>query len=415
MTDSHLYTAKLTNWLQAWSQGHLRTGRLDVKSTEGMRWSLYFHLGHIVGEAGGVHPARRWYRQLSQHCPQLSIDAANVPTGKASRYEDYESLAELLRQREILRQQMVGFIQGSIAEVLFDIVQHQEILRSSAKAQLSYNFIPEDKLYSSPLVYIKADQAWQQAQQAWNNWQEAGLEAYSPNMAPAIWKPEALQRQSSPPSYRSLIALMDGKHTLRDLALKLKQETLLLTQLLVPYIRQGLIKLIAVADLNHVSEQVTANKSQPATERLQWQTAQKQTLPPLVAYIDDSPRDSEIMGQILTKAGYRYINLQESVLALPMLLEHKPRLIFLDLVMPIANGYEICAQIRRTSVLKDTPVIIFTGNDGIVDRVRAKMVRSTEFLAKPIEPKKVLAVVKKYLSVPNSMGQGLRNSQNARL
>lgn len=412
MTDSYLYTGKLTNWFQAWSQGHLRNGRLDINSIEGLHWSLYFHLGHLVGETGGVHAVRRWHRQLSQHCPQLGIDAAHLLTGKASRYGDYEFLAELLRQREILRQQMVGFVQGSIAEVLFDILQHEEILRSSAKAQLSYNFVTEDKLYSSPLVYIKTDQAWQQAQQAWDNWRQAGLEAYSPNAAPAIGKPEALQRQSSPPSYRSLIALMDGKHTLRDLAFKLKQEPLLLTQLLVPYIRQGLIKLVAVADLNHAGEQVTVGKSRSATERPRWQAAEKQALPPLIAYIDDSPRDSQIMGQILTKAGYRYINLQESVLALPMLLEHKPSLIFLDLVMPIANGYEICAQIRRTSVFKDTPVIIFTGNDGIVDRVRAKMVRSTEFLAKPIEPKKVLAVVKKYLPVPKPL-PGVENTQNA--
>jgi CheY-like chemotaxis protein len=88
------------------------------------------------------------------------------------------------------------------------------------------------------------------------------------------------------------------------------------------------------------------------------------------------------------------------VKALPILLEHKPDLIFLDLVMPIANGYEICAQIRRVSAFKDTPVIILTSNDGIVDRVRAKMVGSSGFLAKPIEPDKVLATLQRYLPKP---------------
>jgi chemotaxis family two-component system response regulator PixG len=110
-----------------------------------------------------------------------------------------------------------------------------------------------------------------------------------------------------------------------------------------------------------------------------------------------------MMSRILTQAGYRFINIQDPVKALPILLEHKPALIFLDLIMPITNGYEICGQIRRTSVFKDTPVIILTSNDGIVDRVRAKMVGSSGFLAKPIESEKVLKVLQRHLAARTPM------------
>jgi len=103
------------------------------------------------------------------------------------------------------------------------------------------------------------------------------------------------------------------------------------------------------------------------------------------------------MSHILTQAGYGFLNIQDPVKALPLLLEHKPNLIFLDLVMPIANGYEICSQIRRISAFKDTPVIILTSNDGIVDRVRAKLVGSSGFLAKPINSEKVLTTLQRYL------------------
>ncbi|KYC35821.1 hypothetical protein WA1_05865 [Scytonema hofmannii PCC 7110] len=126
-------------------------------------------------------------------------------------------------------------------------------------------------------------------------------------------------------------------------------------------------------------------------------TVQPELKSPLIAYIDDSRSDSLKMAYILTKSGYRCINIQESVSALTTLLENKPSLIFLDLVMPIANGYEICAQIRRVSALNNTPVIILTSNDGIVDRVRAKMVGSSGFLAKPITTEKVLKIIQKYL------------------
>lgn len=396
MTQSQLYTV-MTNWLQAWSQGKLRNGRLDIKAPFGQQWSLYFHLGHLIGDAGGIHPVRRWCRQLSQYCPQINVDAVSMQGGMGRQSWNYESLAELLKKREILRQQMVGVIQGSIAEVLFDLIQ-QEYQLQDLGAGLTNTYLPEATLYSSPIVFIQPDRAWQQALAAWANWQQAGLEDISPNMAPAICQVERLQQQTSAIAYRSLTSLVDGKRTLRDLALKLKQEPALLTKSLLPYISQGVMKLGEIPDISPSIERLTTIKAQPSAD-----TSQPHPNAPLIAYIDDSPRDSQMMGQIITKAGYRYISLQDSVLALPMLLEHKPSLIFLDLVMPIANGYEICAQIRRTSFFQDTPVIIFTGNDGIVDRVRAKLVRSTEFVAKPIEQNKVIAVLRKYLATQNSV------------
>lgn len=405
MTQSYLFTG-MNNWLQAWSQGKLRNGRLDVTTPQDQKWSLYFQLGHLIGDTGGIHPVRRWHRQLSQYCPQINIDAVNIPGGMKHQCRDYEALAELLKKSEILRQQMVAVVQGSIAEALFDIIQQQEQVGDRLSSELTYTYIPEAKLYSSPIIFIQPDRAWKQAQQAWESWQKAGLQDFSPNMAPVICQREKLQQQTSAIAYRSLTSLVDGKRTLRDLALKLRQQPLLLTQSLIPYVSQGLMKFVEIADIGSPLEEMTTISSQLSSP------SPPQPNAPLIAYIDDSPRDSQIMGQILTKAGYRYINLQDSVLALPMLLEHKPNLIFLDLVMPIANGYEICAQIRRTSSLKDTPVIIFTGNDGIVDRVRAKLVRSTEFLAKPIDSDKVLGAVRKYLPSPNSVKIGLENRHN---
>ncbi|MGA1622442.1 MAG: response regulator, partial [Synechocystis sp.] len=59
--------------------------------------------------------------------------------------------------------------------------------------------------------------------------------------------------------------------------------------------------------------------------------------------------------------------------------------------------YEICGQLRKLSIFKNTPIVILTGNDGIVDRVRAKMVGSSDFLSKPVNPDTVLQTIKKHL------------------
>lgn len=129
-----------------------------------------------------------------------------------------------------------------------------------------------------------------------------------------------------------------------------------------------------------------------------------------VVYIDDSPLDSQTMAEIVGRAGYGYENIPEPLEAIPRLLEIRPKLIFLDLVMPFTNGYEICAQIRRTSTFRKTPIIIVTNNDGIIDRVRAKFVRASGFFSKPVQEKRVLKVLKKHLpplqsEISNSVSQ----------
>jgi chemotaxis family two-component system response regulator PixG len=109
-----------------------------------------------------------------------------------------------------------------------------------------------------------------------------------------------------------------------------------------------------------------------------------------------------MMEHILVTAGYQFIGIQDSVQALPLLLEKRPSLIFLDLVMPVASGYEICSQIRRIAIFQNVPIIILTSNDGVIDRVRAKLAGATDFISKPIEPEKILAAVRKYCGVTSN-------------
>ncbi|MEM7064320.1 MAG: response regulator [Cyanobacteria bacterium P01_B01_bin.77] len=117
-----------------------------------------------------------------------------------------------------------------------------------------------------------------------------------------------------------------------------------------------------------------------------------------VVYVDDNLADSQAMAEIVKGAGYRYVNISDPLQILPQLIEHGPQLIFLELALPVANGYELCAQIRRLSAFKKTPIIFVTNNDRIADRVRAKLVGASDFLSKPIRVKSVLKVLIKYLS-----------------
>jgi two-component system, chemotaxis family, response regulator PixG len=120
---------------------------------------------------------------------------------------------------------------------------------------------------------------------------------------------------------------------------------------------------------------------------------------PLIACIDDSILIYQSLERILTAHGYRHYGVQDPLKIMPSLIRNKPDFIFLDLLMPITNGYEVCEQIRKTPSLKHIPVIILTGKDGLIDRMRSKMVGATGFLGKPVESESVLKMLEKYLVV----------------
>jgi two-component system, chemotaxis family, response regulator PixG len=408
-TQEVVTTADLAKQILACSQEEF-TGQLDlvVKEPKAQCWRLYFRQGALIWGVSEVHRTRRLLRQLSQYCPQLLVNSTALASLQMSAvgrgvvqlpYEDYQSLAELVRQGKLRRSQMAAIAEVYITEMLFDVHQQWDRFRYRSQLRLIYRPIAQNLIdaIDSTSISIPVDRAWQQSLQAWQAWQQQALAEISPNLAPAIAKPEELRWQTPPKIYHNLIARIDGQQTFRDLAVKLGQNLLPLTQSIMPYIRKGLIELLEVEDLSHSIKPATTTPPQRALVSSRLRQIQPQPTSPLVVYIDDSPREGQIMNQILTQAGYRCILIEDSVKALLLLLEHKPDLIFLDLVMPITNGYELCAQIRRISAFKDTPVIILTSNDGIIDRLRAKMVGSSGFLAKPIEPEKVVTTLQRYL------------------
>jgi two-component system, chemotaxis family, response regulator PixG len=353
------------------------TGRLDLNFQGSLKpqWSLFFRLGCLVWSASEVHPIRRWSRLLFQYCPQL-VSGSALQDAEQQRFWDYDSFSQLVKRQEIQPNQLEAIALNNNTEILFDIIQAVHQLQNRSALQLLYRQTPKE-MASHTLVAIQADQVWLQAWQLWKSWLQAGLADFSPNLAPVIRSADRLQQQTSQIAYHNLTKLANGYWTLRDLSVKLQQPMLVLTKSIAPYVNQGVMKLAQIEDLNY-SPQTTEGA--------------------LVAYIDDSRYDSVAMSNILNQAGHRFINIRDSTQALPMLLEHKPDLIFLDLVMPVANGYEVCAQIRRVSAFKNTPVIIVTSSDGLVDRVRAKLVGSSGFIAKPISSDKVLPALQQYLS-----------------
>ncbi|UBF27937.1 response regulator [Kovacikia minuta CCNUW1] len=359
------------------------SGKFDFSADDGRQWSLYFRLGRLIWAASSEHRFRRWYRLLKQFCPTIHPQSIKIREKDFPFYWEYLVLSVLFKRQHISREQAIALIQTVAIEVLFDLLYTGEQITASG-----YVYDKQEE-FSDPLAPFNAEQLLGQVQQDLNNWYNAGLIHYSPHAVPVIKRPDDLQRSISAKTYQTLKTLIDGNSTLRDLARATGQNLLSLTRALSPHFQRDLIGLNKVPDFPVPSD--VGTPTAPVT------IADPNA--PLIVCIDDSPQVCKSMERIIQSAGYRYLSIEDSVHALPLLLEKKPNLIFLDLVMPIASGYEICAQIRRISVFKTIPIVILTGKDGIVDRVRAKVVGASGFLAKPVDPPKVLAIAQQYLPI----------------
>ena len=366
------------------------SGKIEIKSSAKFSWKFYFYLGRLIGCDGGHHGNRCLKRQLLQYCNIqdlenliIEIDRHHV---KSLECQTYHLLVSLCKQNIIQREEAIKIIQGQIRDILFDILQQENFGTMQYHIDAEFdNSIWNFNLHDA-LTLINVEHILKQSHQDWLNWRESGFEFWSPNFAPKIRKKQSLETMVSPNVYQNFTYLINGRRTLRDLAGKMNKDILLLITSLAPYIRQGILGLIEVPDI-----------VLPSSLSIQKQMIASQAIDnnkPLVICIDDSKQICETMKSILTQANYNFCDVNEAIQAVPTLISKKPDLIFLDIGMPIMNGYEICTQIKRVSQLQDIPVVILTGKDGIIDRMRAKMVGATAFICKPIDENKVLDLAK---------------------
>ncbi len=357
------------------------SGKLEIKSLN-HKWIFYYRLGRIVWAGGGMHPGRRCRRNITLHCPLINIDKLQLPAELlAVEHWDYRLLEVLYKKNKISRQEVNAIVDSTISELLFDLAQYANFIDVNCQRN-------QETILDVPMSLSCTDVCISQMHESWQSWSEAGLANFSPNLAPILRQPEQLKLIVSPTAYENFVKLMNGKYTLRDIAVKRKQELFSITRSLLPYILRGIIELVKISDFPLEVKEIQSNLtiSQPLKQNT-----------PLIACVDDSLQVCKILENIVTTNGMRFIGIQNPMTIIPTLIEHKPDMIFLDLIMPIASGYEICTQIRRVSIFAKTPVIILTGSDGIFDRVRAKVVGSNEFISKPVNADKIMNTIYKYI------------------
>jgi chemotaxis family two-component system response regulator PixG len=363
---------------------------LDASQTKRI---FFYDSGQLLFAVSDKHCLRRWRRNVQLYYPQIQnqIQALDYEVLMDSsldllEHKDYAQIHSWVQNQKISPEAAGKIIQGIVGEILFDLFRSSE---------LSYKLLQGKALSeeNEPII-TDGETLLQDVQHLWMAWQKLNIDNHSPDQAPVIRKSEQIRDKTNEQLYHLLVNLLDGRNTLRDVAIKTKRDIIQITQALKSFIKLGWIDLIDIPDY---APSASAAEFDVEIEVISPNVSNIPRNYPLIACVDDSASVCQSMERIVKSRGYQFVAVLDAQRALSTLLLRKPNIIFLDLVMPYTNGYEICSRLRKVSKFSNIPIIILSGNDGVVDQVRARLMGATDFVSKPVDSAIILNTIHRYL------------------
>lgn len=352
----------------------------------GLAWYIYFQQGRLWSAASSFQsPATLDYHL---RCVGLkSLTGANSALTEASLAVRSNGNLQMWQENPVLSWLES---QGKI-----NFLQRHQILENITKEAIEsflwltdghYRWIQGEPIANSQMpngANLDLEDVLAHFQKRMQLWQQFAPLIQSPHQRPYLFNQDSQERCT--PELVKLGKLLRGM-SIRQLALVLTQDELKVARLLYPFIQRGDVYLHAphktYRQLPIVPQAVL---SQPATKAYK------------VACIDDSPTILEEMYRFLNHEEYEVTKIDDSVKAASILFELKPDLILMDITMPEINGYKLCSLLRNSVTFRETPIIMVTGRAGLIDKARAKVSGSTDYLVKPFTRGGLLAIVEKYI------------------
>jgi DNA-binding response OmpR family regulator len=116
-----------------------------------------------------------------------------------------------------------------------------------------------------------------------------------------------------------------------------------------------------------------------------------------ILVVDDEPNVIRSLTFVLEKEGYDVSSAANGEEAMAKIWESKPKLMFLDVMMPKKNGYEVCKEVKSNSSLSDIHIIMLTAKGQQADREKGLNAGADEFMTKPFSLKTVVDKAKELL------------------
>ena len=349
------------------------------RSEESVGWFVFFVSGRIVYAADHNYGQMKRLRDyLRRYDVVDQLKYFNDSAIATNNNPEYAYLWLLLEKNILNPAQARTIISCMVQETLFELFN----LR-----QGTFTFELGNAL-DPPMISFEIGALITQITKQVQEWKQFHPHIQSPDQVMVIINDEKLQSTLSENLYQRLIFWANGKTSLHQLARYLHRDLPTVARGLYPYIEQGLLQV-----KNPVS--AIAPLSKPPSP---WDTFPSVRLP-YIACIDDDLSVGKQVELMVRRQGYQILLITNPLETFSQLFQSRPDLILCDITMPRLDGYEICAMLRHSTAFRQTPIIMLTGKEAFMDRVRARMAGATDYLTKPFGEGELLLLLEKYLAL----------------
>jgi CheY-like chemotaxis protein len=123
---------------------------------------------------------------------------------------------------------------------------------------------------------------------------------------------------------------------------------------------------------------------------------------PSILIVDDDPVIRNLLNQILEgfqESGVRLLTAENGEAAMESIKREKPDIIFLDVMMPKMNGFEVCDMVKRDPETKDIFIIMLTAKGQEIDKQKANALGSNYYITKPFNIDEIMRKVVDILGI----------------
>jgi two-component system response regulator BaeR len=124
-----------------------------------------------------------------------------------------------------------------------------------------------------------------------------------------------------------------------------------------------------------------------------------------ILIVEDEPKIASLMSDYLVAAGFDTQHVANGLDVVPVVKEHMPDLMLLDLMLPGRDGLEVCREVRTFS---DVPIVMVTARVEEIDRLLGLGLGADDYICKPFSPREVVArvqaILRRTLRAENARG-----------
>ncbi len=113
-----------------------------------------------------------------------------------------------------------------------------------------------------------------------------------------------------------------------------------------------------------------------------------------VLIVEDDPNTAALVATYLEREGFASLTTGDGQAALKLARTHRPGFVILDVMLPGADGWEVCRELRKFS---DVPVLMLTAREEEIDRVLGLSLGADDYVVKPFSPRELVERVKAIL------------------